>query len=76
MDAAVNGRSYMLKVRNLVKQFSTINITELMPLFAIANLDKDWYPGLVGHYIADDSALTSGVFFPLAGPPLERLATR
>ena len=34
-----------------------VDIQQLMPLFAIANIDQDKYPGLMSRYVADDPAL-------------------
>ena len=48
---------YMKTVCKISEHLKGANIIQLMPLFAIANLDQDKYPGLMPHYLADDPAL-------------------
>jgi len=65
MTPAEDATSFMQRVRSLAERLDGVVLSQLMPLFAIANLDKDRYPGLVQRYIADDPALTNATLLSL-----------
>ena len=49
--------SYIKMVYDIGECFEGVDIIQLVPLFAIANLDQDKYPGLMSRHLADDPTL-------------------
>eukprot|EP00581_Thalassiosira_minuscula_P002424 CAMPEP_0183736440 /NCGR_PEP_ID=MMETSP0737-20130205/49280_1 /TAXON_ID=385413 /ORGANISM="Thalassiosira miniscula, Strain CCMP1093" /LENGTH=643 /DNA_ID=CAMNT_0025970447 /DNA_START=56 /DNA_END=1984 /DNA_ORIENTATION=- len=57
--------TYMHRVRGIRDRLEKVTIDELLPLFAIANMDKDRYPGLTQRYIMADPALLNATVVSL-----------
>ena len=58
---------YMSRVRCISQQMHGVTIDRIIPLFAIASLDNERYPGVKSHYLAGDTALVNCDLLQLSG---------
>ena len=58
---------YMSRVRGIAQHMHGVTIDRIIPLFAIASLDHEIYPGLKSRYIAGDTALVNFGLLQLIG---------
>ena len=50
---------YMLRVRGISQRTQGVTIDRIIPLFVIASLDHDSYPGVKSRYLAGDTTLVN-----------------
>ena len=50
---------YMSRVRGIAQRMQGVTIDHIIPLFAIASLDHEMYPGVKNRYLAGDTALVN-----------------
>ena len=58
---------YMSMVRGIAQRMHGVTIYRIIPLFAIASLDHERYPGVKSHYLAGDTALVNCDLLQLSG---------
>jgi len=49
---------FMSRVRDIQEVVGSMQVAELLPLFALAHLDSSRYPGLMMRYVINDPAIT------------------
>ena len=57
----------MSRIRGISQRIQGVLLEKMIPLFAIASLDHDWYPWVKSRYLADDPALVNCNLFNLTG---------
>ena len=50
---------YMSRVRSIAQRMQGATIDRIIPLFAIASLDHERYPGVKSRYLVGDTALVN-----------------
>ena len=50
---------YISRVRGISQRIHGITMERIIPLFAIAGLNHDQYPGVKSHYLTGDAALVN-----------------
>ena len=58
---------YMPRVRGIAQRMHRVNIYRIIPLFAIASLDNERYPGVKIRYLVGDTALVNCGLLQLSG---------
>ena len=58
---------YMSRVHSIAKQMHRVTIDHIIPLFAIASLDHERYPGVKSCYLAGHTALVNCNLLQLSG---------
>ena len=58
---------YMSRVRGISKRMHGVTINRIIPLFAIASIDHDRYPGVKSCYLAGETALVNCELLQLIG---------
>ena len=58
---------YMLRVQGISQRMQGVKIDRIIPLFAIASLDHDRYPGVKSRYLTGDTALVNCDLLQLRG---------
>ena len=58
---------YMSRVRGIAQRMHRVTIDRIIPLFAIASLDHEIYPGVKSRYLAGDTALVNCNLLHLSG---------
>ena len=59
--------NYMSRVRGISKRMQGITIERIIPIFSIASLDHERYPGVKIHYLAGDAVLLNCDLLKLSG---------
>ena len=59
--------NYMSRVRGIAQRMHGVTIDRIIPLFAIASLDHERYPGVKSRYLAGDTALVNCDLLQLSG---------
>ena len=62
----------MSRVRGIAKRMHGVTIDSIIPLFAIASLDHERYPGVKSRYLAGDTALVNCNLLQLSGFIIKR----
>ena len=50
---------YMLRVRGIAQRMHGVTIERIIPIFAIASLDNERYPGVKSRYLAGDTTMVN-----------------
>ena len=58
---------YMPRVRGISQRMQDVTIDQIIPLLAIASLDRERYPGVESCYLAGDTALVNCDLLQLSG---------
>ena len=58
---------YMLRVRVIAQQMHGVKIGRIIPLFAIASLDHERYPGVKSRYLSGDTVLVNCDLLQISG---------
>jgi hypothetical protein len=56
---------YMLSIRRIGGRLGAMTIGEILPIFALANMDQDRFPELVARYLQGDSSLLKSTIYSL-----------
>ena len=64
VESSIN---YMSRVRGIAQQMHGVKFDNIIPLFAIASIDHDRYPGVKRRYLTGDTALVNCDLFQLSG---------
>ena len=59
--------NYMSRVQGISQRMQGVTIEHIIPLFSIASLDHDRYPGVKSCYLAGDAALVNCGLLELSG---------
>ena len=58
---------YILRIQGISQRTQGVKIDRIIPLFAIASIDHDQYPGVKSRYLAGDTALVNCNLLQLRG---------
>ena len=58
---------YMSRVRGIAQRMQGLTIDHIIPIFMIASLDHERYPGVKSCYLAGDTALVNCDLLQLSG---------
>ena len=63
MKVGESSAAYMKRIRGISGRLCGLSVTDILPLFAISNIDQARFPGLTNRYIQGDNAVLNSSIY-------------